>query len=253
MAAVLVSGASSERNVQQRHNANSSGEHADSRPQADSDVEAGRAAAAGACFEFEPPSATYERKSAASESLTLLRLLWRSGHRLRIVLLASGIAGVLVANMVGQIRLNQWNGSFFDALAQRNFAALAHELLIFLAIVGALLALVVGQTWMQQMMKVRLREWLTHHLLDEWLVAGRAYRLGLAGEIGVNPDQRIEEDTRKLTELSAGLGVGLFQAVLLLVSFISILWALSSHLVFNLRRTASRSPATWCGARSSTP
>lgn len=248
MAAVLVSGASSERNVQQRHNANSSGEHADSRPQADSDVEAGRAAAAGACFEFEPPSATYERKSAASESLTLLRLLWRSGHRLRIVLLASGIAGVLVANMVGQIRLNQWNGSFFDALAQRNFAALAHELLIFLAIVGALLALVVGQTWMQQMLKVRLREWLTHHLLDEWLVAGRAYRLGLAGEIGVNPDQRIEEDTRKLTELSAGLGVGLFQAVLLLVSFISILWALSSHLVFNLFGHSFTIPGymVWC-------
>ena len=61
---------------------------------------------------------------------------------------------------------------------------------------------------------------------------GRAYRLGLAGQIGVNPDQRIEEDTRKLTDLSAGLGVGLLQAALLLVSFISILWALSNQLVF---------------------
>ena len=114
--------------------------------------------------------------------------------------------------MVGQVRLNTWNGSFFDTLSQRNLSGLLHQLVVFFVIVGALLALVVGQTWMQQMLKVRLREWLTHHLLDEWLVAGRAYRLGLAGQIGVNPDQRIEEDTRKLTDLSASLGVGLFQA-----------------------------------------
>jgi putative ATP-binding cassette transporter len=251
MAAVLVSGASGKNNVQQRHNAETSGEHAYSdSPADDSDVEAGRQpiAAGGKSSEFNPPPATCEGKSAASESLTLIKLLWRSGHRLRIVVLASGIAAVLVANMVGQIKLNQWNGSFFDALAQRNLSGLAHQLLVFLAIVAALLALVVGQTWMQQMLKVRLREWLTHHLLDEWLVAGRAYRLGLAGEIGINPDQRIEEDTRKLTELSAGLGVGLFQAALLLVSFISILWALSSHLVFNLFGHSFTIPGymVWC-------
>ena len=179
--------------------------------------------------EFQVPAADYEDKSAFAESLTLLRALWRSRSRLRIILLAAGIAVALIANMVGQIKLNEWNGPFFDAIQQRNIGGLGHQLLIFLVIVGVLLALVVGQTWMQQMLKVRLREWLTHHLLNEWLVAGRAYRLGLAGQLGVNPDQRIEEDTRKLTELSAGLGVGLFQATLLLISFISILWALSEN------------------------
>jgi putative ATP-binding cassette transporter len=130
---------------------------------------------------FAPPAADYEPKSAARESLTLLHALWRSRHRLRVILLSVGIAAVLVANMAGQIRLNEWNGAFFDALQQRNLGTLGHQLLIFFIIIGVLLALVVGQTWMQQMLKVRLREWLTHHLLDRWLVAGRAYRLGLAG------------------------------------------------------------------------
>jgi putative ATP-binding cassette transporter len=198
--------------------------------------------------EFQPPIAIYEGRSAASESRTLLRALWHSRHRLRIVLLAMGIAAVLIANMLGQIRLNEWNGSFFDFLAQHNLSGLLHELLVFVGTVGVLLALVVGQTWMQQMLKVRLREWLTHHLLDEWLVAGRAYRLGLAGWIGVNPDQRIEEDTRKLTDLSASLGVGLFQASLLLISFISILWALSDRLIFNLFGHSFTIPGymVWC-------
>jgi putative ATP-binding cassette transporter len=181
---------------------------------------------------FQPPAATYEKKGAFAESWALLRLLFSSRHRVRVALLVIGITIFLVVNMFGQIRLNEWNGSFFDALAARNLPTLGHQLLVFFAIVAVLLAVVVGQTWMQQMLKVRLRQWLTHHLLDHWLLPGRAYRLGLAGPIGVNPDQRIEEDTRKLTDLSASLGVGLLQASLLLVSFISILWALSNRLVF---------------------
>jgi vitamin B12/bleomycin/antimicrobial peptide transport system ATP-binding/permease protein len=197
---------------------------------------------------FAPPAATYQDLGAASEGRAMLRALWRSRGRRRIVLLVGGIVAVLSANMVGQIRLNRWQGAFFDVLGKRDVAGLGDQLLVFLAIVGVLLALVVGQTWMQEMLKVRLREWLTHHLLDEWLVAGRAYRLGLAGQIGVNPDQRIEQDTRRLTELTASLGVGLVQATLLLVSFITILWGLSSHVVFMVhgRHFAIPGYMVWC-------
>ncbi|HEU5017054.1 MAG TPA: ABC transporter ATP-binding protein/permease [Pseudolabrys sp.] len=198
--------------------------------------------------EFHPPTAAYEGRSALAESLDLLRILWRSSHRLRIASLAVGIIAVLVGNMIGQIRLNDWNGSFFDAIAQRNLPGLGQQLLVFFIIIGFLLALVVAQTWMQQMLKVRLREWLTRHLLDEWLVRGRAYRLGLAGQLGVNPDQRIEEDTRKLTDLSASLGVGLLQASMLLVSFIGILWVLSDQLAFVVHGMRFSIPGymVWC-------
>lgn len=223
----------------------------ESRAPAPLDIERFEASAAptrGATQEFQPPAAEYTERSASAESLTMARCLWRSGHRLRIFMLAVGIVATLTANMIGQVRLNEWNGSFFDALQQRNLNALGHELLVFAGIVSTLLVLVVAQTWMQSMLKVRLREWLTHHLLDNWLVPGRAYRLGLAGQLGVNPDQRIEEDTRKLTDLSAGLSVGLFQATLLLVSFIGILWALSSHLVFVVHGHSFTIPGymVWC-------
>src|SRR3546814_890141 len=150
--------------------------------------------------------------------------------------------------MIGQIELNQGHGAFCDALESQNIGAFGNQLLIFLAIVAGLLAMVVGQTWIQEMLKVRLREWLTHHLPDEWLIAGRAYRLGLAGQIGVNPDQRIEEDTRKLTELSAQLGAGLLHALMLLVTFIGILWALSSNVVFVVDGSSFTIPGymVWC-------
>jgi len=202
---------------------------ADGPPRASGDADA---ACGGSEIDFRPPAAEYEGGSAAVESSALLRALWHSPHRLGIALLASGIVAVLLGNMAGQLRLTSWNGAFFDAVAQRSVDGLGRQLLVFFAIIAVLLTLVVVQTWLQQMLKVRLREWLTEHLLDAWLVPGRPYRLGLAGPIGANPDQRIEEDTRKLTELSASLAVGLLQATLLLISFIGMLWVLSDRLVF---------------------
>ena len=198
--------------------------------------------------EYQPAAVEYAGRSAASESLALLRAMWHSRYRLPVTLLAAGIAALLVGNVVGQIKLNEWHGSFFDALEQQNLGVFGYQLLIFFGIISVLLALVVGQTWMQEMLKVRLREWMTHHLLDEWLVAGRAYRLGLAGNIGVNPDQRIEEDTRKLTELSGTLAIGLLQAAMLLVTFISILWVLSDTVVFSYEGSKFSIPGymVWC-------
>lgn len=190
------------------------------------------AACAGSEIDFRPPAADYQARSAAAESGILMRALWHSSHRLRLALFAGGIVAVLIGNMAGQLRLNSWNGAFFDAVAQRSLDGLGRQLLVFFVIIAALLTLVVAQTWLQQMLKVRLREWLTEHLLDKWLLPGRPHRFGLAGPIGANPDQRIEEDARKLTELSASLAVGLLQATLLLVSFIGMLWVLSNRLVF---------------------
>jgi putative ATP-binding cassette transporter len=106
---------------------------------------------------FQPPSIAYEGRSAAAESLALIKQLWRSRHRGTVAWLAGGILVMLIGNMFGQIRLNDWNGAFFDAIAKRNVAELGHQLLIFGGIVAVLLSIVVGQTWMQQMLKVRLR------------------------------------------------------------------------------------------------
>ena len=133
-----------------------------------------------------------------AQLLCLLRALCRSRYRSRLGILALLLFVVVCANTYGQIRLNAWNGSFYDTLEQRSFWALGNELVAFLVIIGGLLSLVVAQTWLQEIIKVRLREWLTHDLLDAWLAPKRAYLLSHAGEIGVNPDQRMEEDANKL-------------------------------------------------------
>jgi vitamin B12/bleomycin/antimicrobial peptide transport system ATP-binding/permease protein len=64
----------------------------------------------------------------------------------------------------------------------------------FCLIAGALLVRNVGQTWLNQATKVKLREGLVDDLFDQWLRTRRAFRLTYAGESGANPDQRIHED-----------------------------------------------------------
>jgi putative ATP-binding cassette transporter len=179
---------------------------------------------------------------------SLFGTLGSSPLRRRLVWLAIGIVAVICVSMVGQVRLNTWQGDFFDALEQRDLEAFGRQVLVFLVVVAGLLTLVVAETWLREMLEVRLREWLTHHLLDRWLVPKRAYFLALTSDIGVNPDQRMQADALRLTQFSVSLSIGLLRASLLLVSFLGVLWLLSSEVVFALGESSFTVPGyfVWC-------
>jgi putative ATP-binding cassette transporter len=162
------------------------------------------------------------------------RALIASPVRNTLFWLAAAIFLVIAATAYGQIRLNDWNKPFYDALSRRDFPRFLVQLGIFGLLAGALLILNVGQRWLTETLKLRLRQGLVHDLIQNWLVPGRAFRLANAGAIGVNPDQRMHEDARHLTELSADLGIGLLQSSILLASFVEILWSLSSDFVFHV-------------------
>jgi putative ATP-binding cassette transporter len=179
-----------------------------------------------------PQPGTADR-GVMSQFLCLLHALVATPrHRLRLGILAVALVVVVCAVAYGQIKLNAWNGSFLDTLEHRTFDNIGGELGRFFVIVGGLLILVVGQTWLQETIKVVLREWLTHDLLDKWLAPKRPYLLAHAGEVGANPDQYMQSDARQLAELSATLGFGLLQSSLLLVSFAGVLWILSGQVTF---------------------
>jgi putative ATP-binding cassette transporter len=151
----------------------------------------------------------------------------------RLAVLIAVIILVIVATAYGQIRLNSWNKPFYDALSRRDLRDFLFQLGVFFVIAGFLLVLNVLQRWLAETLQVRLREGLVRSLLKDWLMPRRAFWLANAGSIGVNPDQRIHEDARKLCELSADLGIGLLQASILFGIFAGVLWSLSSD--FSLR------------------
>lgn len=151
-----------------------------------------------------------------------------------LVWLVIGVAAVILITAYGQIRLNAWNKNFFDAVARRDFGGFMWQLGVFGIIAGILLVLNVAQRWMVDTFKMRLRETLVEDLVGHWMQPRRAFWLAHSGPMGVNPDQRMHDDARNLCDMSTDLGVGLFQASVLFLSFAGILWKLSEDFVFRV-------------------
>ncbi len=183
----------------------------------------------------------------AAQLVMMIRALIASPERHQFFLLAFAICTVVAATAFGQIRLNAWNQPFYNSLAHKDRAEFLHQLWVFTLIASGLLILNVAQTWLNQMTRVKLRGRLTGDLIDLWLGPTRAFRLANAGEIGVNPDQRIHEDVRHLVDLTTDLGIGLLQATLLLACFIGVLWMLSQGMTFSLfgRRFSAPGYMVW--------
>jgi vitamin B12/bleomycin/antimicrobial peptide transport system ATP-binding/permease protein len=169
-----------------------------------------------------------------SQLSMMAHALWASPVRNALFLLSAAVFAVIAATAYGQIQLNSWNQPFYDALSHRNVAQFEHQLGVFGVIAGILLVLNVAQRWLGETLKWRLRQGLVNDLVQNWLVPGRAFRLGNAGAIGVNPDQRMHEDARHLTELTTDLGLGLLQSSILLASFVEVLWNLSNNFAFHV-------------------
>jgi len=165
--------------------------------------------------------------------LMITRVIFASPVGKVLTMLVASLVIVISATAYGQIRLNRWNKPFFDALSRRDLRDFLFELGIFCVIAGCLLVLNVVQRWLAETLQVKLREGLTRSLLGDWMLPRRAFWLANSGTMGVNPDQRIHEDARKLCELSADLGIGLLQASILFGTFAGVLWVLSSD--FSLR------------------
>jgi putative ATP-binding cassette transporter len=178
----------------------------------------------------------------------MMSALLASRERSKVILLLVGLVVVVGATAYAQIVLNAWNQPFYDALSRKDVPAFLAQLGVFAEVAGALLVLNVAQAWLNQKSKLILRKRLVEDLTAEWLAPLRAVRLLQAGEIGENPDQRIHEDARHLTELSTELGIGLLQSTLLLVSFVGVLWVLSDNMVVMIAGRAYVAPGymVWC-------
>ncbi|ABC24095.1 ABC transporter component [Rhodospirillum rubrum ATCC 11170] len=179
---------------------------------------------------------------------SMARAFWKSPARNRLIFLGGGLATVIALTAFGQMWLNAWNQPFYDSLARKDMDGFIHQLWVFAGIAFLLLTLNVSQTWLNQSTKVKLREGLVRDLLDDWLQGRRAFRLAFNSEIGVNPDQRIHEDARHLSELTTDLGIGLLQASLLLATFIGVLWGLSRGIVLHIDGQVLAIPGymVWC-------
>ncbi|MEA2743260.1 MAG: vitamin B12/bleomycin/antimicrobial peptide transport system ATP-binding/permease protein [Acetobacteraceae bacterium] len=159
---------------------------------------------------------------------------------------ARGLLLAIIAmnlTLVGlSVVLSFWRREFYNTLQDKDWKAFLELLFLFRNTPSGLLpgfcevaavhiVLAVYSVYVNQLLQIRWRRWLTRQFLSEWLADRAYYHISLTVDraaIGTdNPDQRIAEDLRDFTDTTLGLGLGLLSNLVSLFSFVGILWGLS--------------------------
>jgi len=167
------------------------------------------------------------------DAWTIARPYWFSedrwaGRALLVAVIALNL-GIVAINVM----LNKWNLAFYNALQDKNYDIFLQQLLRFTWLAGSFIVVAVYELYLNQMLQIRWRRWLTDRYLTAWLEGGSYYRMQLVAGETDNPDQRIAEDVRLFIAGASGIGgtlglaIGGMRAVVTLVSFVTILWGLS--------------------------
>lgn len=159
---------------------------------------------------------------------------WHSHTRNTLIATALGILVLIILIGRGQLQINEWTKDFWNAISRKDLHEFVFQLGVFFVIALVLLIFNIIQTFLNQYLKMKLREGLTDDLINEWMKPKRAFRLTMAGEVGVNPDQKLHEDARHLAEATADLGINLLQASVTLIIFIPTLWSTTAGFVFSI-------------------
>lgn len=164
----------------------------------------------------------------------LTKSYWQSEEKKKAFLLLACIIALTLGIVYMLVLLNQWNNSFYSALQNYETEKIFDELIHFSWLAAIYIILAVYSYYLQQMLVLNWRRWLTTRFIDIWLRNKTYYHLQMFGKDTDNPDQRISEDVRLFVEMTLGFGVGILRSVCTFASFVVILYNLSGSITFSL-------------------
>lgn len=182
-------------------------------------------------------------RATTSKMLALALPYFRSEEKWTARGMLAAIVLLNLAVVYMAVLLNDWNRVFYDALQNKDAKVFWEQMFRFSYLAFGSIIIAVYKFYLTQLLEMRWRAWMTTHYLERWLSNQAFYRMELArytqsGHASPdNPDQRIQQDLNLFTGYTLSLTMGLLNAVVTLVSFIGILWALSGMLSFTVGGT----------------
>jgi len=164
----------------------------------------------------------------------MIRPYWFSDDRWAAWGLLFAVVALTLGMVYLTVLLNQWNNAFYTALQDKNLVAFRGLLFRVTYLICIFIFLAVYQVYLNQMLEIRWRRWLTDRYLRAWLSDTAYYRMQLVTRDTDNPDQRIAEDVGLLAAHTLALFTGGLRAIVTLVTFVAILWGLSGTFTVSL-------------------
>lgn len=155
---------------------------------------------------------------------------WVSEEKWRAGLLLGVIVSLNLGHVYILVLLNEWNNTFYNTLQNYDKDGFVSALGTFSILATCYIIVAVYELYMQQLLEIKWRRWLTQEYLQNWLYKRSYYQMQLLNSSADNPDQRISEDLKLFVNLSLRLSLGLLKATVTLCSFVVILWNLSGAL-----------------------
>ena len=161
---------------------------------------------------------------------TSARGFWRGKSAMIAWPLTVGLVVIAVLQLAVQYRLNYWNRDFFNALARRDGHTLWRQVAVFAPLAIMSVGLSVISVWARMTTQRKWRQWLTTHILDDWL-ANEHYRKleAVPGDYN-NAEYRISYDVKSATDSPVDLTLGLVNSVMTAGVFIGVLWSVGGGL-----------------------
>ncbi|AJW99791.1 ABC transporter ATP-binding protein/permease [Burkholderia gladioli pv. gladioli] len=150
---------------------------------------------------------------------------WKTGDGLISLIM---LAYVLGAGWIGTYFMlwnNSWTGRFYDAIGASKFKLLPQLLTSFLLIAMISAAITMSAVFLQGIVEIRWRRWLTAWLGEQWLTNNTYYGIERDRQLE-NVDQRIAEDVKLFVNDTLNLVLGLLHVPVSVVSFSIVLWQL---------------------------
>lgn len=173
-------------------------------------------------------------RSTLGKAWALSKPYWSSEERWIARGLLAAVIGMALFLVFIDVQINSWYNNFYNAL-QKKAVDDFWSLIIWFSFLAAVYIAVSGYNrYLNLLLQIRWRRWLTDQYLGDWLQDRVHYRLEIKDYGTDNVDQRIQEDLKDFASLTLSLGLDLLSSVVTLVTFAHILWKLSGPITIPL-------------------
>ncbi|HTJ90186.1 MAG TPA: ABC transporter ATP-binding protein/permease [Acidocella sp.] len=180
------------------------------------------------------------------EGWAIARPYFSSEERFFAIGLLAAIITLNLLMVAFNVVLTYWNRDFFNAIQAYDVKSVIRLIYLydrapgssfvmpgFVEIVGVYILIAVYAFYLNQMLQIRWRQWLTGHFVKNWLADRAYYHISLspgASSVVDNPDQRISDDLNAFTNSTLTLGLDFISNVVTLLSFFFVLYAISGSI-----------------------